>query len=96
MAGPSAGRAAVHRIARSPAGFLLALPTRGLAAMREFQPDVIEFEGPLGPLLLAMPALLGAQTPPSLGLIRGLVDREVQAVRTRVAAGGVRLRPVGK
>ena len=71
----------IRRIARGPASFMAALVGRGWRLAKGFQPDVIEFSGPVGPLLLAQPKLLGGEVPPSLGVVHGLVHLERRTVQ---------------
>jgi glycosyltransferase involved in cell wall biosynthesis len=71
----------VFRIASGPVGFMVRLIRYGWAVAEAFGPDVIEFSGPVGVLMLARPKLLGCRVPPTVGVVRGLVDQERLAVR---------------
>jgi glycosyltransferase involved in cell wall biosynthesis len=83
----------VRRIASGPAGIVGALIRHGWPLARAFAPDVIECNGPAGPLLLTRPRLSGGRVPPTVGVVQGLVHRERQAVRRRRVDGDVAFGP---
>jgi len=92
--GRSVGRTGrVLRIADGPGGFMLSLATRGWSAARDFRPDIVEFTGPVGPLMLAGAEILGGAIPPSVALVLGLVQEEMRTVRAHRIDGDLWLRP---